>query len=164
LNRPAPWWKNTRGEWYVVAQGLLFLLVAFGPHTAPAFPAWTAPYAALASAIGLVLMLAGGALAVAGLLGLGRENLTALPYPRDESTLVVTGPYRLVRNPIYSGLIFGAFGYALWVNGWLTLGYALLLFIFFDIKSRKEERWLAEKFPDYGAYQRRVRKLIPWVY
>jgi protein-S-isoprenylcysteine O-methyltransferase Ste14 len=77
---------------------------------------------------------------------------------------VVTGPYRLVRNPIYSGLIFGAFGYALWVNGWLTLGYALLLFIFFDIKSRKEERWLAEKFPDYGAYQQRVRKLIPWVY
>jgi protein-S-isoprenylcysteine O-methyltransferase Ste14 len=164
LNRPAPWWKNTRGEWYVVAQGFLFLLVGFGPHTAPDLPAWTAPYGAVASAIGLVLMLAGGALAVAGLLGLGRENLTALPYPRDESTLVVTGPYRLVRNPIYSGLIFGAFGYALWVNGWLTLGYALLLFIFFDIKSRKEERWLAEKFPDYGAYQQRVRKLIPWVY
>jgi protein-S-isoprenylcysteine O-methyltransferase Ste14 len=97
-------------------------------------------------------------------MGLGRENLTALPYPRDESTLVVTGPYRLVRNPIYSGLIFGAFGYGLWVNSWLTLSYAALLFAFFDVKSRKEERWLAEKFSDYAEYQKRVKKLIPWIY
>jgi protein-S-isoprenylcysteine O-methyltransferase Ste14 len=147
-----------------VAQGFLFVLIVFGPRTAPGLPTWRAPYAALASAIGLVLMLAGGTLALVGLVGLGRENLTALPYPRDESTLVVTGPYRVVRNPIYSGLIFGAFGYALWVNGWLTLCYALLLFVFFDIKSRREERWLAEKFSDYAAYQRRVKKLIPWVY
>jgi protein-S-isoprenylcysteine O-methyltransferase Ste14 len=163
LQPQAPWWKGSRGEWYVVAQGLLFVLVLFAPRTVPGLPALGA-YATLASAIGLALMLVGATLAAAGLLGLGQENLTALPYPRDGSTLVVTGPYRLVRNPIYSGLIFGAFGYALWVNGWLTLGYAALLFIFFDVKSRKEERWLAEKFPDYGAYQQRVKKLIPWVY
>ena len=37
--------------------------------------------------------------------------------------------------------------------------YAMLLFIFFDIKSRREERWLARKFPDYAGYQQRVRKL-----
>ena len=159
-----PWWKGARGEWYVVAQVFLFALVVFGPSTVPGLPAWREPYAALASAVGLALMLAGGALAAAGLVGLGRVNLTALPYPRDGSTLVVTGPYRIVRNPIYSGLIFGAFGYALRVNGWLTLGYALLLFIFFDVKSRKEELWLAEKFSDYAAYQQRVKKLIPWVY
>jgi len=159
-----PWWKGRRGEWYVVVQGLLFVLVIFGPRTASGLPEWTAPFSAVASGVGLALMLAGGALAVAGLLGLGRENLTALPYPRDESTLVVTGPYRLVRNPIYSGLIFGALGYALWVNGWLTLGYALVLFVFFDVKSRKEERWLAEKFSDYPDYQQRVKKLIPWIY
>jgi protein-S-isoprenylcysteine O-methyltransferase Ste14 len=163
LKPQAPWWKGSRGEWYVVVQGLLFALVIFAPRTAAGLPAFGA-YSLFASAIGLALMLAGATLAVAGLLGLGRQNLTALPYPRDESTLVVNGPYRLVRNPIYSGLIFGAFGYALWVNGWLTLGYAALLFIFFDVKSRKEERWLAEKFSDYGAYQQRVKKLIPWIY
>jgi protein-S-isoprenylcysteine O-methyltransferase Ste14 len=164
LSSPDSWWKGRRGEWYVVVQGLLFALIILGPRTLPGLPAWGAPVAGFASAIGLLLMLFGGALAVAGLLGLGGNNLTALPYPRDESTLVVTGPYRLVRNPIYSGLIFGAFGYALWVNGWLTLIYALTLFIFFDIKSRKEERWLAEKFPEYPAYQSRVKKLIPWIY
>ena len=158
------WWRGDRGEWYVVAQGALFLLIALGPRSLPGSAPWPAPYSGIASVVGFVLMLAGGVLAVAGLLGLGRNNLTALPYPRDESTLVVVGPYAIVRNPIYSGLILGAFGWGLYVNGWLTLAYALALFVFFDIKSRKEERWLAEKFPEYAAYQRRVRKLIPWVY
>ena len=164
MESKAPWWKGSRGEWYVVAQGFLFALVIFGPRTVPGLAAWAEPYAALARVVGFVLMIAGCALAAAGLFGLGRANLTALPYPREESTLVVSGPYRLVRNPIYSGLIFSALGWALWVNSWLTLGYALTLFAFFDVKSRREERWLAEKFPDYGAYQQRVKKLIPWVY
>jgi protein-S-isoprenylcysteine O-methyltransferase Ste14 len=160
----APWWKGTRGEWYVVIQGFLFALVILGPRGLPGLPAWRAPYAGIASTVGLVLMVAGGTLAVAGLFGLGRNNLTALPYPLPESTLVVSGPYRIVRNPIYSGLIFGAFGYALRTNGGLTLGYALLLFVFFDVKSRREELWLVERFPEYAAYQQRVKKLIPWVY
>ena len=38
------------------------------------------------------------------------------------------------------------------------------LAMFFDIKSRREEVWLAEHFPEYAAYQRRVRKLIPFIY
>jgi protein-S-isoprenylcysteine O-methyltransferase Ste14 len=160
----APWWRGTRGEWYVVAQGFLFALIIFGPRALPGRPAWSAPYAGIASTVGLVLMVAGGTLAAAGLLGLGRDNLTALPYPLPQSTLVVTGPYRIVRNPIYSGLILGALGYALRVNGDLTLGYALLLFVFFDVKSRREELWLVERFPEYAAYQQRVKKLIPWVY
>jgi len=164
VERNASWWRGTRGEWYVVVQGLLLLLVVFGPRTLPPIPAWGVRIGSLASTVGLTLMLVGCALAVAGLAGLGRANLTALPYPRTESTLVITGPYRIVRNPIYSGLIFAAFGWALWVNSWLTLGYALLLFILFDVKARREERWLTEKFPEYGAYQARVKKLIPWVY
>ncbi|RPI93163.1 MAG: isoprenylcysteine carboxylmethyltransferase family protein, partial [Chloroflexi bacterium] len=45
-----------------------------------------------------------------------------------------------------------------------TLIYAGLLFVFFDIKTRREERWLARKFPEYAGYQQRVRKLIPFIY
>jgi protein-S-isoprenylcysteine O-methyltransferase Ste14 len=106
---------------------------------------------------------AGGLLALAAVVGLG-NNLTAVPYPKDDATLVDTGPYQLVRHPIYSGLVFVALGWGLWVHGWPTIGYAVLLFVFFDIKSRREEQWLTEKFPGYAAYQKRVRKLIPFVY
>jgi protein-S-isoprenylcysteine O-methyltransferase Ste14 len=41
---------------------------------------------------------------------------------------------------------------------------AIALLIFFDIKSRKEEEWLLEKFPDYKTYQQRTKKLIPLIY
>ena len=159
----APWWRGERGEWYVIAQVFIFALIVVGPRTAAGWPAWSGMAAAIATVAGVVLMIAGAALSVAGVLRLG-ANLTPLPYPKDCAELVDTGAYSLVRHPIYSGLIIGGFGWALWVHGWLTLGYALGLFVFFDVKSRLEERWLAEKFPGYPAYRKRVKKLIPWVY
>ncbi len=159
----APWWKGTRGEWYVVVQIGLFALVAVGPTTLPGLPEWDPAFLLLGSLVGLALMFAGAGLAVAGLLRLG-PNLTALPYPKDCSELVRSGAYAIVRHPIYSGLIVASFGLGLWRHGWLTLVWALVLFVFFDIKSRVEERWLSEKFPDYAEYRTRVKKLIPWVY
>ena len=160
---PAGWWRGQRGEWYVAAQFAIFALIGVGPRTLPGWPAWTPPWSSVATVAGLGFMVAGAALAVAGVLRLG-PNLTPLPYPKDRAELVQTGAYGIVRHPIYSGLILGGFGWALWVRGWLTLGYALGLFAFFDVKSRLEERWLAEKFPGYPAYRERVKKLIPWLY
>lgn len=159
----APWWKGARGEWYVVAQVGLFALVVLGPRTSAGLPAWSATAVRATTVVGLALMLAGALLSVAGLLRLG-PNLTPLPYPKDCSELVDTGAYAIVRHPIYSGLILGAFGWGLWVHGWLTLLWAIVLFAFFDVKSRLEERWLAEKFAAYSAYREHVKKLIPWVY
>jgi protein-S-isoprenylcysteine O-methyltransferase Ste14 len=59
--------------------------------------------------------------------------------------------------------MFIGFGWALFVQGWLTLGYAALLAVFFDIKSRREEKWLMAKYVGYAGNQKRVRKLIPFV-
>jgi len=159
----AQWWKGTRGEWYVVAQVGLFALVVFGPSTLPGLPAWGPTAAMIGSVVGLALMVAGAALSVAGLLRLG-PNLTPLPYPKDCSELVESGAYAIVRHPIYSGLIIASFGLGCWRHGWLTLVWALVLFAFFDVKSRLEERWLSEKFAGYAEYRTRVKKLIPWVY
>ena len=158
-----PWWKGARGEWLVVAQVVLIALVFLGPRTIAGQPTWPFPFPHACPVVGGALMIAGGALFVAGLARLGR-GLTPLPYPKDGAELVQTGPFALVRHPIYSGGIVLALGWALFVQGWLTLGYLAVLFIFLDAKSRREENWLAEKFPAYAAYQRRVRKLIPFVY
>lgn len=114
-------------------------------------------------ATGGALFITGILLAAVGVLNLGK-NLTPLPHPKEHATLVVSGAYRVVRHPIYSGIIFMVFGWGLWLNSWLTVGYAVLFFAFFDIKSRREERLLAAKFPDYTDYRARVRKLIPFVY
>jgi len=159
----SPWWKGAHGEWLVVGQIALIGLVFFGPRTVPGRPAWVFPFPHAWPVVGSVFMVVGGALLVAGLICLGR-GLTPLPYPKDGADLVQTGPFALVRHPMYSGGIGLAVGWALYVQGWLTLGYVVVLFAFLDAKSRREERWLAEKFPAYAEYQRRVRKLIPFLY
>jgi protein-S-isoprenylcysteine O-methyltransferase Ste14 len=158
-----PWWKGARGEWYVVAQVVLFGLVLLGPRTGLGWPMWVSPYTWFGSIGGGILLALGGLLTLAGIFRLG-TNLTPVPYPKDRAELVETGPYQLVRHPIYGGAILMAFGWALWGHGWLTVVYAVILLVFFDLKARREEQWLKEKFPGYEDYQKRVRKLIPFIY
>ncbi|MBI5950705.1 MAG: isoprenylcysteine carboxylmethyltransferase family protein [Chloroflexi bacterium] len=158
-----PWWKGAHGEWFVVAQVALIVLVFFGPRNIPSWPRWTPPFIWLGSIAGGIILLAGILLLTAAIFRLG-PNLTPVPYPKDEGTLIETGPYRLVRHPMYCGGILIAFGWGLLVHGWLTLGYAIIMLVFFDFKSRREEEWLKAKFPGYGEYQKHVRKLIPFVY
>jgi protein-S-isoprenylcysteine O-methyltransferase Ste14 len=159
----APWWKGRRGEWYGLAQAGLFLLVALGPRTASWLPAWPDAARAASPIVGTALMVAGALWAVAGAAGLGR-SLTPLPYPKDSGTLIDTGPFAFVRHPMYCGGIWAAVGWALCTRSLLTLAYAAVLAVFFDVKASREERWLSTAFPDYAAYQARVRKLIPFVY
>ncbi len=156
------WWQGARGEWYVVAQALLAVVVLFGPRTCEGWPAWGHPCSEIAAIAGVALCLMGGLLFAAAVFNLG-SNFTAVPFPKDDATLVDTGAYRFVRHPMYSGAVMAALGWALLVHGWLTIGYAAGLFLFFDIKSRREERWLIEKFSGYESYRRRVRKLIPYI-
>ncbi len=158
-----PWWNGARGEWFVVAQVVLIGAVFLGPRTVGGPPGWPFPLSPGSLVVGGVLMAAGGGLLVAGSVRLGRA-LTPLPYPKDGSALVQTGPYGLVRHPMYGGGLVLALGWALFVQGWLTLTYVAALFVLLDVKSRREERWLAARFPGYAAYRRRVRKLIPFVY
>lgn len=158
-----PFWKGSRGEWYLVVQAGLFLLLIFGPHTCRWLTAWESPFTWIGSLGGVVLFLAGIILAASGAVSLGK-NLTPLPLPKEHATLITTGAYRFVRHPIYSGITFMAFGWGLWLNSWLTIAYALLLLAFFDCKSRLEERLLEEKFPEYAAYRKRVLKLLPFIY
>jgi protein-S-isoprenylcysteine O-methyltransferase Ste14 len=117
----------------------------------------------LGSMVGLGLMMAGAALVGRGLMDLG-YNLTPLPYPRDDSELVQTGIYALVRHPLYGGLVLTAFGWGLVVASMVTLALTLVLLVFFDLKTRREEVWLRQRYKGYADYASHTRRLIPWVY
>ena len=118
-----------------------------------------------------VALCGAGLIVLGGLLASGatvllqhHDALTAVPHPRDGARLVAIGAYRLVRHPIYGGLVIAATGWSLLRgSGWALAG-ALILFAFFDLKRRREEAWLAERFPGYAAYAAKTRRLIPWIY
>ena len=157
-------WKGTRGEYWVLAQGVILIAFAFLPTWHPLawelLPTWVM-YGQ--RAIALVLGVFAGVLLGKGLIDLG-ANLTPLPYPRENGTLIQTGVYGIVRHGLYSGLIFGTAAYSLWQ---LSLPHVLgtvLLFGVLDIKARQEEAWLMERYPDYASYRQRVNKFIPWIY
>jgi protein-S-isoprenylcysteine O-methyltransferase Ste14 len=145
----------------VVLQFVLLALVAIsGVVTGGAL---SGGLASIVSLIGLALMLGGAMLLGRGLIDLG-NNLTPLPAPRDDAQLVESGVYALVRHPLYGGLTLTALGWALVSASLLTLLLSLGVLVFFDLKSRREEIWLRQRYAGYAEYAQRTRRLLPWVY
>jgi protein-S-isoprenylcysteine O-methyltransferase Ste14 len=82
---------------------------------------------------------------------------------KDDPELVTTGPYRLVRHPIYSGILAAGLGTAVALS-WYWLFAVLLAGIYFVYSATVEERYLAEQFPDsYPAYKRSTKMLVPFI-
>lgn len=83
---------------------------------------------------------------------------------KEGHRVIDTGPYALVRHPIYTGLIFALFATAIAQAKISGLAGAALIAFGFWLKARIEERFLtAELGADaYGAYRRRVPMLIPF--
>ncbi|MCB1248080.1 MAG: hypothetical protein KDB36_01655, partial [Acidimicrobiales bacterium] len=73
------------------------------------------------------------------------------------------GLFRLVRHPIYTGVMALALGTALRLaNPWAMLA-ALALVAWFMAKARWEERHLAARYPDYAAYAATTPRFVPFL-
>jgi protein-S-isoprenylcysteine O-methyltransferase Ste14 len=158
------WRSGERGEYLVLLQGALLIGFILLPVYRPTVGNIDSPSLlylrwGMAAALGLMAFV----LIVKGLVDLG-DNLTSLPFPRDDGQLVQSGVYAFVRHPLYSGLIFAAFSWVVFQFSLSHLAASAILFAFFDIKARREEAWLTQKYPEYSGYQQQVKKLIPGVY
>jgi protein-S-isoprenylcysteine O-methyltransferase Ste14 len=147
----------------VAAQFLLFTIIAIAGLRDLIGGGSVTQWGPAVSVIGIVAILVGGGVAGRGIWDL-RSSLSPYPPPIVGAPLVESGAYRLIRHPIYSGLVLGAFGWGLVTGSILAIATAGLLFLLFAGKSRREEALLAAVHPEYGAYQRRTKRLIPWIY
>ncbi len=118
---------------------------------------------ALSTLLGVVLALSGGALLVPAVRSLG-SNLTPFPRPVTGGTVTTSGPYRLVRHPIYGGLILGCLGLGVLFRSVPALMVVPVLTTLFWFKAKEEERRMLAMHPEYQAYRQTVRhRLLPWM-
>lgn len=94
---------------------------------------------------------------------LGR-NWSAHVVVKEDHALIRSGPYRYVRHPIYTGLLFAMLGMALAIGEWRALVGLAGMVLSFAVKSRQEEARMRETFAEYGDYERSTAALIPYVY
>lgn len=92
------------------------------------------------------------------------SNLSALPIVKNDARLVIRGPYRLIRHPMYTSvlLVCGA----LIANSFsLFRGVVFLaLLITLIIKLFFEERLLKEHFHEYKYYIKNTKRIVPWIF
>lgn len=139
---------------FVAGQLVLLALLVALPRRAD----WPVPSAVRVGAD--LVSLSGLALAgvAAGMLGRG---LTPLPLPNQHARLRTRGLYRLVRHPIYSGLLLFGAAHTAGSGSTYQVGVLALLTGLLSGKARWEETRLRAKFPDYPAYALATPRFVP---
>ena len=130
-------------------------------------PQWTrliSPASPAQNIIGLALILLGYTILFIGHFTLRRFHSSTLVI-REDHKLVTHGIYRLVRHPMYLGVLLVAIGMPVFVSSLAGFLIMLILIPILLIRIRIEERLLIDEFgEEYQAYQRSTRKLIPFIF
>jgi protein-S-isoprenylcysteine O-methyltransferase Ste14 len=110
------------------------------------------------------LTAAGMILAIWARFILGRQWNTTISI-QENHELIRRGPYRIVRHPIYAGMLLAGFGTTLALH---TAGAAMglvLLIATYVTKIGREDRWLVKELGEsYAGYKRSVAAILPGVY
>lgn len=111
---------------------------------------------------GLAVVAAGLAFSVWARVTLGR-NWSATVAVKERHELIVQGPYRFVRHPIYTGILLAFLGTALAQNEWRSALAFVLVWLSLWRKWRLEERFMQDTFGDaYMQYRARTPAVVPY--
>lgn len=152
-----------RGEGWLVLQ--LAGLAVVGWLGATVACHLTGSVGILSLVAGWVLISMGLVLASAAVWTLRRAGaFSALPRPVASGRLVRSGPYAIVRHPVYSGIVLACLGWSVAHASVAALAATGVLAVVLDLKRRREELWLSAMYPEYAAYSRETRALVPYLY
>jgi protein-S-isoprenylcysteine O-methyltransferase Ste14 len=158
-------WREPIGSQALHILPLLFCAALLAqPHwSPPVLTARVVPAGPLPAIFGGLCVLGGLALAVWARVCLGR-NWSGTVTVKQNHALVRTGPYSLIRHPIYTGLLLALIGTAIAIGEWrgvLGVVFALAGFLW---KIRVEERRMRQTFPEYEHYRKQTAALLPLIY
>ncbi len=122
------------------------------------------PQSDLSGVIGCLLCAAGILFAIRARYILG-ENWSGNVTLKQGHELIRTGPYSIVRHPIYTGALLGLLGSAMVTGEMKGFVAVIVCFLGFWHKLKMEENFMMEEFPDqYPDYRKQVKMLIPFIF
>ena len=159
INRRAEGWGLLLGIRLVAL--LLFVVIARWAWRPDLLVAAAVPVPEFGQWLGVALVVSAAAWLMWMYRSLG-TNITDTVVTRREAHFVRSGPYRLVRNPMYIGLLALFTGLGIAIGNWLPPLLGSVVFTLLAIRTRIEERYLLARFPhEYGQYMREVGRFWP---
>jgi protein-S-isoprenylcysteine O-methyltransferase Ste14 len=114
--------------------------------------------------VGLVTVLMGVVFSIWARVMLG-GNWSNSVTVKEDHTLVRRGPYRIVRHPIYSGILLGMIGSALQRGEIRSFVGIVICGLSFWLKTRAEEQFMVQRFgEEYLQYCHQVKALAPFIF
>jgi protein-S-isoprenylcysteine O-methyltransferase Ste14 len=114
---------------------------------------------------GSLLYVLGFLLMAWALIILGRHYQLGGSAPRTDDTMVIAGPYKLARHPMYTAALSISLGLTCLIQSWAFFGvfciYVVLMFPLIPMEEKGLRKAYGEQ---YDVYQQKVRKLIPFIY
>ncbi len=124
-----------------------------------------APLAIMAEISGLGLYVAGFLLMTWALITLGRHYQLGGSAPRSDDKLIVAGPYKLIRHPMYAAALSITLGLIGLIQSWIFVGVLGIYLVLILPLITTEEAGLRKAYgAPYSVYQQKTRKLVPFVY
>ncbi len=114
---------------------------------------------------GILLESAGIFLALHAIYVAGVRNVNIAPTPKPGAVLITSGPYRIIRHPMYLAQVVALIPL---VSDYFTLlrfGILILLIVTLILKMHYEEKGLVKQFGEtYLEYKKQTKKVIPFIY
>jgi len=109
-------------------------------------------------------LLAAAILAAWAMISMKIGNFNVVPSPVLQGNLVTSGPYRLIRHPMYASILLTTIPMVIAQFSILKLAAEILLVIDLVVKLRYEEKLLMKHFSGYEEYRKGSWRILPWIW
>jgi protein-S-isoprenylcysteine O-methyltransferase Ste14 len=90
-------------------------------------------------------------------------NFNIVPEIKDGASLVVSGPYKYVRHPMYSSLILGVLGVVVYHFCFINIIALFVMIVAVYLKATKEEELWLKHHSEYESYMSKTKMVIPFI-